>query len=117
MSRGGVHYLKPTSEAFNSLPKYDLVNLADRELLGDTSHAVAKGLLGALQREGRSGNFKDILGSMWYWYVDPKTGEAVMMDKTSSKGESVEPRELIMVFDEICFINFSVKDLEVLHDK
>ncbi|KAI3776289.1 hypothetical protein L1987_46065 [Smallanthus sonchifolius] len=27
---GGVQYLKPTSEAFNSLPKYDLVNLAYR---------------------------------------------------------------------------------------
>ncbi|KAI3774015.1 hypothetical protein L1987_48557 [Smallanthus sonchifolius] len=26
---GGVQYLKPTSEAFNSLPKYDLVNLAN----------------------------------------------------------------------------------------
>ncbi|KAI3821883.1 hypothetical protein L1987_09458 [Smallanthus sonchifolius] len=26
---GGVQYLKPTSEAFNSLPRYDLVNLAN----------------------------------------------------------------------------------------
>ncbi|KAI3725343.1 hypothetical protein L1987_65129 [Smallanthus sonchifolius] len=98
---GGVQYLKPTSEAFNSLMKYDLVNLANRELLGDTSHAVAKGLWGVLQREGRSGNFE----------VDPKTGEAVVRGKIRSESGNLEPKELIRVFDEITFINFSVKDL------
>ncbi|KAI3795157.1 hypothetical protein L1987_37806 [Smallanthus sonchifolius] len=41
---GGVQYLKPTSEAFSSLPKYDLVNLANRKLLGHSNHAVAMGL-------------------------------------------------------------------------
>ncbi|KAI3733274.1 hypothetical protein L1987_64494 [Smallanthus sonchifolius] len=114
---GGVQYLKPTSEAFNSLPRYDLVNLANRELLGHSNHAVAMGLWQVLQREVRSGKFemfkpqvpkrvrdknvrhpvtnkslkklvykpvlceskiplsklsKDILGNIWYWYVDPK---------------------------------------------
>ncbi|KAI3815521.1 hypothetical protein L1987_15192 [Smallanthus sonchifolius] len=55
---GGVQYLKPTSEAFSSLPKYDLVNLANRELLGQCNHAVAMGLWVVLQREARSGNFE-----------------------------------------------------------
>ncbi|KAI3821599.1 hypothetical protein L1987_09168 [Smallanthus sonchifolius] len=153
---GGVQYLKPTSEAFNSLPKYDLVNLANREMLCDTSHASAMGLWRTLQKEGRSGNFEmfkpqmpkrvrdknvrhpvtnrslkklvynpmlyetriplsklsqDILGNMWYWYVDPKTGEAVVMGNIRSESGSLVPKELIRVFDEITFINFSVKDL------
>ncbi|KAI3810953.1 hypothetical protein L1987_20640 [Smallanthus sonchifolius] len=55
---GGVQYLKPTSEAFSSLPKYDLVNLANRELLGHSNHAVAMGLWVVLQREARSGTLK-----------------------------------------------------------
>ncbi|KAI3783401.1 hypothetical protein L1987_42482 [Smallanthus sonchifolius] len=55
---GGVQYLKPTSEAFSSLPKYDLVNLANRELLGHSNHAVAMGLWVVLQREARSGKFE-----------------------------------------------------------
>ncbi|KAI3825177.1 hypothetical protein L1987_06653 [Smallanthus sonchifolius] len=41
---GGVQYLKPTSEAFNSMPRYDLVNLVNRELLGHSNNAVAMGL-------------------------------------------------------------------------
>ncbi|KAI3815553.1 hypothetical protein L1987_15224 [Smallanthus sonchifolius] len=40
---------------------------------------------------------QDILGDMWYWNIVPK--------------------ELIRIFDEVCFINFSVKDLEVLADR
>ncbi|KAI3813338.1 hypothetical protein L1987_18059 [Smallanthus sonchifolius] len=159
---GGVQYLKLTSESFNSLPRYDLVNLANRELLCDTSHALAIGLWRTLQKEGRSGNFEmfkpqmpkrvrdknvrhpmtnrnlnklvynpvlcetriplsklsqDILGNMWYWYVDPKTGEAVVMGKIRSESGSLVPKELIRVFDEITFINFSVKDLTALNDK
>ncbi|KAI3813787.1 hypothetical protein L1987_18522 [Smallanthus sonchifolius] len=55
---GGVQYLKPTSEAFISLPKYDFVNLANRELLGHSNHAVAMGLWVVLQREARSGKFE-----------------------------------------------------------
>ncbi|KAI3808123.1 hypothetical protein L1987_24066 [Smallanthus sonchifolius] len=55
---GGVQYLKPTSEAFNSLPKYDLVNLANRDLLSHSSHAVAMGLWVTLQREAISGKFE-----------------------------------------------------------
>ncbi|KAI3774224.1 hypothetical protein L1987_48771 [Smallanthus sonchifolius] len=156
---GGVQYLKPTSEAFSSLPKYDLVNLANRELLGHSNHAVAMGLWVVLQREARSGKFEmfkpqvpkrvkdkhavhpvtkknlkklvykpmrcetkiplsklsqDILGDMWYWYVDPKTSEAVIMGKGRSESGNLVPKELIRIFDEVCFINFSVKDLEVL---
>ncbi|KAI3802133.1 hypothetical protein L1987_30260 [Smallanthus sonchifolius] len=159
---GGVQYLKPTSEAFNSLPKYDLVNLANRDLLSHSSNAVAMGLWVTLQREARSGNFEylkpqvprrvkdkhavhpvtkkplkrlvykpvrcetkiplsklpqDILGDMWYWYVDPKTGEAVVMGKGMSDSGNTVPKEVIRVFDEVCFINFSVNDLEVLADK
>ncbi|KAI3773966.1 hypothetical protein L1987_48506 [Smallanthus sonchifolius] len=156
---GGVQYLKPTSEAFSSLPKYYLVNLANRELLGHSNHAVAMGLWVVLQREARLGKFKifkpqvpkrvkdkhavhpvtkkhlkklvykpvrcetkipmsklsqDILGDMWYWYVDPKTGEAVIMGKGRSESGNLVPKELIRIFDEVCFINFSVEDLEVL---
>ncbi|KAI3811048.1 hypothetical protein L1987_20764 [Smallanthus sonchifolius] len=159
---GGVQYLKPSSEAFISLPKYDLVNLANRELLGHSNHAVAMGLWVVLQREARSGKFEmfmpqvpkrvkdkhaihlvtkkhlkklvykpvrcetkitlsklsqDILGDMWYWYVDPKTGEAMIMGKGRSESENIVPKELIGIFDEVCFINFSVKDLEVLAER
>ncbi|KAI3810675.1 hypothetical protein L1987_20297 [Smallanthus sonchifolius] len=159
---GGVQYLKPTREAFKSLPKYDLVNLAYRELLGHSNHAVAMGLWVVLQREARSGKFEvfkpqgpkrvkdktarhpvtkkflkklvykpvlcetkiplsrlsqDILGDMWYWYVDPKTGEAVVIGKVRSEKGCLVPRELIRVFDEFCFINFFVKDLEALADR
>ncbi|KAI3795104.1 hypothetical protein L1987_37749 [Smallanthus sonchifolius] len=159
---GGVQYLKPTSEAFNSLPKYDLVNLANRDLLSHSNNAVAMGLWVTLQREARSGNFEylkpqvprrvkdkhdvhpvtkkpikrlvykpvrcetkillsklpqDILGDMWYWYVDPKTGEAVVMSKGKSESGNMVPKEVIRIFDEVCFINFSVNDLEVLADK
>ncbi|KAI3805331.1 hypothetical protein L1987_27610 [Smallanthus sonchifolius] len=155
---GGVQYLKPTSEAFSSLPKYELVNLPNRELLGKCNHAVVMGLWVVLQREARSGNFEmfkpqvpkrvkdkhavhpvtkkhlkklvykpvrcetkiplsklsqDILGDMWYWYVDPKTGEAVIMGKGRSESGNIVPKELIRIFDEVCFIKFSVKDLEV----
>ncbi|KAI3676358.1 hypothetical protein L1987_85964 [Smallanthus sonchifolius] len=60
---------------------------------------------------------QDILGNIWYWYVDPKTGEAVVIGKVWSKSGSLVSRELIRVFDEVCFINFSVKDLEALADK
>ncbi|KAI3742493.1 hypothetical protein L1987_60177 [Smallanthus sonchifolius] len=159
---GGVQYLKLTSEAFNSLPKYDLVNLANCDLLSHSSHAVAMGLWLTLQREARSGKFEyfkpqvprrvkdkhvvhpmtkkhikrlvykpvqcetkiplsklplDILGDMWYWYVDPKTGEAVVMGKDKSASGNMVPKEVIRIFDEVCFINFSVNDLEVLADK
>ncbi|KAI3732705.1 hypothetical protein L1987_63912 [Smallanthus sonchifolius] len=157
-----VQYLKPTSEAFSSIPKYDLVNLANGELLGHSNHAVAMGLWVVLQREGRSGKFEmfkpqvpkrvkdkharhpvtkknlkklvykpvrcetkiplsklsqDILGDMWYWYVDPKTGEAVIMGKVRSESGNIVLKELIRIFDEVCFINFSVKDLEVLAER
>ncbi|KAI3828029.1 hypothetical protein L1987_02119 [Smallanthus sonchifolius] len=57
---------------------------------------------------------QDILGDMWYWYVDPKTGEAVVMSKGKSASGSMVPKEVIRIFDEVCFINFSVNDLEVL---
>ncbi|KAI3821632.1 hypothetical protein L1987_09201 [Smallanthus sonchifolius] len=159
---GGVQYLKPTSEAFSSLPKYDLMNLANRELLGHSNHAVAMGLWVVLQWEARSGKFdmfkpqvpkrvkdktarhpmtkkflkklvykpvlcetkiplsklsQDILGDMWYWYVDPKTGEAVVIGKVRSESGCLVPRGLIRVFNEVCFINFSVKDLEALADR
>ncbi|KAI3794928.1 hypothetical protein L1987_37569 [Smallanthus sonchifolius] len=159
---GGVQYLKPTSEAFNSLPKYDLVNLANHDLLSHSNNAVAMGLWVTLQREARQGNFEylkpqvprrvkdkhvvhpvtkkpikrlvykpvrcetkiplsklpqDILGDMWYWYVDPKTGEAVVMSKGKSESGNMVPKEVIGIFDEVCFINFSVNDLEVLADK
>ncbi|KAI3819418.1 hypothetical protein L1987_13252 [Smallanthus sonchifolius] len=60
---------------------------------------------------------QDILGDMWYWYVDPKTGEAVIMGKGKSDSGNTVPKEVIRVFDEVCFINFSVNDLEVLADK
>ncbi|KAI3802315.1 hypothetical protein L1987_30445 [Smallanthus sonchifolius] len=60
---------------------------------------------------------QDILGDMWYWYVDPKTGEAVIMGKGKSDSGNTMPKEVIRVFDEVCFINFSVNDLEVLADK
>ncbi|KAI3712775.1 hypothetical protein L1987_71340 [Smallanthus sonchifolius] len=124
---GGVQYLKPTSEAFNSFPKYDLVNLANRDLLSHSNNAVAMGLWVTLQREARSGNFEylkpqvprrvkdkhdDILGDKWYWYVDPKTGEAVVMSKGKSASGNMVPKEVIRIFDEVCFINFSVNDLE-----
>ncbi|KAI3725739.1 hypothetical protein L1987_65531 [Smallanthus sonchifolius] len=97
------------------------------------------GLWRVLQREGRLGKFEvfkpqvpkrvtdkndslsklsqDILSSIWYWYVDPKTGEAVVIGKVWSDSGSLVPREVIRVFDEICFINLSVKDPEVLADK
>ncbi|KAI3732489.1 hypothetical protein L1987_63694 [Smallanthus sonchifolius] len=159
---GGVQYLKSTREAFNSLPKYDLVNLGNRELLGHSNHAVVMGLWVVLQREARSGKFEvfkpqvpkrfkdktarhpvtkkflkklvyksvlcetkiplsklsqDILGDMWYWYVDPKTGETVVIGKVRSESGCLVPRELIRVFDEVCFITFSVKDLEALADR
>ncbi|KAI3824058.1 hypothetical protein L1987_05505 [Smallanthus sonchifolius] len=135
------------------------MNLANRDLLSHSSHAVAMGLWVTLQREARSGKFEyfkpqvprrvkdnhavhpvtkkhikrlvyklvqcetkiplsklsqDILGDMWYWYVDPKTGEAVIMGKVRSESGNTVPKELIRIFDEVCFINFSVKDLEVL---
>ncbi|KAI3821407.1 hypothetical protein L1987_08974 [Smallanthus sonchifolius] len=61
--------------------------------------------------------YQDILGDMWYCYVDSKTGEAVIMGKVWSDSGSLVPRELIRVFDEVRFINFSVKDLEALADK
>ncbi|KAI3815522.1 hypothetical protein L1987_15193 [Smallanthus sonchifolius] len=51
---------------------------------------------------------------MWYWYIDPKTGKAVIMGKGRSESGNLVPKELIRIFDEVCFINFSVKDLEVL---
>ncbi|KAI3825137.1 hypothetical protein L1987_06613 [Smallanthus sonchifolius] len=137
---GGVQYLKPTSEAFNSFPRYDLVNLANRDLLNHSNHAVAMGLWSILQREARSGKYEylkpqvprrvkdkhavhpvtkkplkrlvykpvrcetkiplsklpqDILGDMWYWYVDPKTGEAVIMGKGKLKTEDDEDPELL----------------------
>ncbi|KAI3802297.1 hypothetical protein L1987_30427 [Smallanthus sonchifolius] len=60
---------------------------------------------------------QDILGDMWYWYVDPKTGEAVIMGKVRSESGNKVPKELIRIFDEVCFINFSVKDLEVLAER
>ncbi|KAI3682860.1 hypothetical protein L1987_83186 [Smallanthus sonchifolius] len=60
---------------------------------------------------------QDILGDMWYWYVDPKTGEAVVIGKVRSESGCLVSRELIRVFDEVCFINFSVKDLEALADR
>ncbi|KAI3762575.1 hypothetical protein L1987_53009 [Smallanthus sonchifolius] len=47
---------------------------------------------------------------MWYWYIDPVTGEAVMIEMDSLK-------EIIRVFDEIVFINFSANDVEVLVNK
>ncbi|KAI3807428.1 hypothetical protein L1987_23356 [Smallanthus sonchifolius] len=86
---GGVQYLKPTSEAFNSLPRYDLVNLANRELLGHSNHAIAMGLWQKLvykpvlceTKIPLSKLSQDILGNIWYWYVDPKTGEAVVIGK------------------------------------
>ncbi|KAI3808121.1 hypothetical protein L1987_24064 [Smallanthus sonchifolius] len=98
---GRVQYLKPTSEAFSSLPKYDLVNLANRELLCDTSHASAMGLWRTLQKEGRSGNFK---------MFKPQMPERVRKWKLGAKGTDQS-------FDEITIINFSVKDLTVLNDK
>ncbi|KAI3784300.1 hypothetical protein L1987_43398 [Smallanthus sonchifolius] len=49
---------------------------------------------------------------MWYWYVDPKTGEAVVMSKGKSASGNIVPKEVIRIFDEVCFINFSVNDLE-----
>ncbi|KAI3784301.1 hypothetical protein L1987_43399 [Smallanthus sonchifolius] len=55
---GGVQCLKPTSEAFNSFPKYDLVNLANRDMLSHSNNAVAMGLWVTLQREARSGKFE-----------------------------------------------------------
>ncbi|KAI3828203.1 hypothetical protein L1987_02300 [Smallanthus sonchifolius] len=158
---GETGMILAVSEAFNSLPKYDLVNLANRELLGHSNHAVGMGLWKVLHREARSGKFevfkpqvpkrvkdknarhlvtkkrlkklvykqvicetkipmskisKDILGDMWYWYVDPKTGEAVVIGKVRSESGCLVPRELIRVFDEVCFINFSVKDLETPAD-
>ncbi|KAI3827706.1 hypothetical protein L1987_01789 [Smallanthus sonchifolius] len=60
---------------------------------------------------------QDILGNIWYWYVVPKMGEAVVIGKVWSDSGSLVPRELIRVFDEVWFINFSVKDLEALADK
>ncbi|KAI3676156.1 hypothetical protein L1987_85756 [Smallanthus sonchifolius] len=60
---------------------------------------------------------QDILGDMWYWYVDPKTGEAVIMGKGRSESGNIVPKELIRIFDDVCFINFYVKDLEVLADR
>ncbi|KAI3814173.1 hypothetical protein L1987_18920 [Smallanthus sonchifolius] len=99
------------------------------------SVAFAERLLLVLQREARSGKFEvfkpqvpkrdkdknarhpDILGDIWYWYVDPKTGEAVVIGKVRLESGCLVPRELIRVFDEICFINFSVKDLEALADR
>ncbi|KAI3717516.1 hypothetical protein L1987_69188 [Smallanthus sonchifolius] len=60
---------------------------------------------------------QDILGNIWYWYVDPKSGETVVIGNVWSESGSLVPRELIRVFDEVCFINFYVKDLEALADK
>ncbi|KAI3762526.1 hypothetical protein L1987_52956 [Smallanthus sonchifolius] len=60
---------------------------------------------------------QDILGDMWHWYVDPKTGEAVVMSKGKSASGNTMPKEVIRIFDEVCFINFSVNDLEVLANK
>ncbi|KAI3784152.1 hypothetical protein L1987_43246 [Smallanthus sonchifolius] len=60
---------------------------------------------------------QDILGNIWYWYVDPKSGEAVVIGKVWPDSGSLVPRELIRVFDEVCFINFSVNNLEALDDK
>ncbi|KAI3797621.1 hypothetical protein L1987_32881 [Smallanthus sonchifolius] len=60
---------------------------------------------------------QDILGDMWYWYVDPKTGEAMIMGKGRSESGNIVPKELIRIFDEVCFINFSMKDLEVLAER
>ncbi|KAI3825176.1 hypothetical protein L1987_06652 [Smallanthus sonchifolius] len=60
---------------------------------------------------------QDILGNIWYWYVHPKSGEAVVIRKVWFDSGILVPRELIRVFDEVCFINFSVKDLEALADK
>ncbi|KAI3776074.1 hypothetical protein L1987_45835 [Smallanthus sonchifolius] len=60
---------------------------------------------------------QDIQGNLWYWYIDPKSGEEVVIGKVWSDSGSLVPRELIIVFDEVCFINFSVKDLEALADK
>ncbi|KAI3695137.1 hypothetical protein L1987_78125 [Smallanthus sonchifolius] len=54
---------------------------------------------------------------MWYWYVDQKMGEAVIMGKGRSESGNMVPKELIRIFDEVCFINFSVKDLEVLAER
>ncbi|KAI3744621.1 hypothetical protein L1987_57707 [Smallanthus sonchifolius] len=135
----GVQHLKPTSEAFSSLPKYDLVNLANRELLGHSNHAVAIGLWVVLQREARSGKFemfkpqvpkrvkdkhavhpvtKKHLKKLVYKPVRyPKMGEAVIMGKGRSESGNMVPKELIRIFDEVCFINFSVKDLEVLAER
>ncbi|KAI3808185.1 hypothetical protein L1987_24132 [Smallanthus sonchifolius] len=44
--------------AVSSLPKYDLVNLANRELLGHSNHVVAMGLSVVRQREARSEKFE-----------------------------------------------------------
>ncbi|KAI3810759.1 hypothetical protein L1987_20381 [Smallanthus sonchifolius] len=74
--------------------KYDLVNLANREPLGYSNHAVAMGL----------------------WQIQ-KWGEAVVIGKVWSDSGSLVLRELIRVFDEVYFINFSVKDLEALADR
>ncbi|KAI3802083.1 hypothetical protein L1987_30208 [Smallanthus sonchifolius] len=53
---------------------------------------------------------QDILGDMWYWYV------AVVMSKGKSASGNMVPKKVIRIFDEVCFINFSVNDLEVLAD-
>ncbi|KAI3814078.1 hypothetical protein L1987_18823 [Smallanthus sonchifolius] len=39
------------------------------------------------------------------------------MGKVRSKSGNTIPKELIRIFDEVCFINFSVKDLEVLAER
>ncbi|KAI3825657.1 hypothetical protein L1987_07193 [Smallanthus sonchifolius] len=130
---GGVQYLKPTIKAFNSLPRYDLVNLANRELLGHSNHAVAMGLWNVLQREVRSGKFEMFKPQVPKRVKDKnarhpvtkkclkKTGiqasAAVGIGNVWLDSGSLVPRELIRVFDEVCFINFSVKDLEALADR
>ncbi|KAI3783400.1 hypothetical protein L1987_42481 [Smallanthus sonchifolius] len=39
------------------------------------------------------------------------------MGKGHSESGNLVPKELIRIFDEVCFINFSVKDLEALADR
>ncbi|KAI3797448.1 hypothetical protein L1987_32705 [Smallanthus sonchifolius] len=124
---GGVQYLKPTSEAFNSLPRHDLVNLANRELLGHSNNAEAMGLWQILQREGRSGKFEVFKPQVPKRVRDKNVRHPVTqksLKKLVYKPVLCETRiplsklsQDILVFDEISFINFSVKDLEALADR
>ena len=54
----GVQYLPKSIKAFNTLPKYELRDLARLELINPSNNAIAESFRRVILREGRTGQFK-----------------------------------------------------------